>query len=71
MPEHAKLVIDDEKQIKELADLKRRFKETILENIKVCNNIKLVEKKKRDKESLFDKIMNDKNLITINGALTV
>jgi len=71
VPEHAKLVIDDEKQIKELADLKRRFKETILENIKVCNNIKLVEKKKRDKESLFDKIMNDKNLITINGALTV
>ncbi|CDW82059.1 ef hand family protein [Stylonychia lemnae] len=71
VPEHAKLVIDDEKLVKELADLKKRFKETILENMKVCNNIKMVEKKKRDKETLLDKVMSDKNLITINGALTV
>lgn len=50
-------------------DLKRRFKETNLENLKVSSNIELVENKKREKEALFDKIMNDKNLIKINGTL--
>lgn len=31
----------------------------------------MVEKKKRGKETIFDKVMNDKNLVTINGALTM
>lgn len=69
VPEHAKLVLDDEKLNKILMDLKRRFKETNLENVKVSSNVEMVEKKKREKEALYDKIMNDKNLITINGSL--
>jgi len=59
------------KKKKELANIKRRSKKTIHENIKVCNNIKLAENKKRGKETLFDKIMNDKILITINGTQIV
>ena len=52
-------------------DLKRRLKETNLENLKVSSNIELVDNKRREKEALFDKIMNDKNLITINGTMKV
>ena len=39
VPEHAKLVIDDEKQAKLILDLKRQIKEINLENIKVSQNI--------------------------------
>ena len=71
MPEHAWLVIDNEKKEKRTCKYKKRSKKTIHENIKVCNNIKLAENKKRGKETLFDKIMNDKILITINGTQIV
>eukprot|EP00347_Sterkiella_histriomuscorum_P000238 403376652 len=68
VPEHAKLVVDDEKLSKELMDLKRRFKETNIENLKISSNIELIEAKKREKEALVDKIMNEKNLVLINGS---
>lgn len=67
VPEHARLVIDDEKLAKELMDLKRRLKETNVENIKIGANIETAEKKKREKEALLDKIVGDKKLVSVNG----
>ena len=69
VPEHAKLVIDDEKLAKELGDLKRRLKEINLENVKISSNVQLGETKKREKEALFDKLMQEKGLMNINGSL--
>ena len=51
VPDHAKLVVDDEKLSKELMDLKTRLKQTHLENLKVQSNLKQVEKRKREKEA--------------------
>jgi len=67
VPEHAKLVVDDEKLAKELLDLKRRLKELNLENIKVCSNVQMLEKRKREKQALVDKIMQEKRLVNVNG----
>ena len=57
VPEHAKLVNDDEKLDKELMDLKRRLREINLENLKVQGNLKLIERKQRLKEADLDRIM--------------
>ena len=62
-------MIDDEKLAKELGDLKRRLKEINLENVKISSNVQLGETKKREKEALFDKLMQEKGLMNINGSL--
>ena len=69
VPEHAKLVNDDEKLDKELMDLKRRLREINLENLKVQGNLKLIERKQRLKEADLDRIMQEKGLVQYNGRL--
>lgn len=52
-------------------DLKRRVREINLENIKIQSNIRMVENRKRQKESHLDQIMQSKNLVSYNGSLQV
>ncbi len=51
VPEHAKLVVDDEKLDKELNDLKFKLKQINVENIKISTNLALAEASKREKET--------------------
>lgn len=71
MSEHAKLIIDNEGQLKEIMDLKKRLKELHFENKKVSGNVKTVEKKKREIESNLDKTMQSKNLVSVNGRFEI
>ena len=52
-------------------DLKQKLKQINLENIKIKSNIKMVESKKRLKESDLDKVMQSKSLVSYNGSLQV
>lgn len=69
VPEHAKLVVDDEKLAKEALDLRRRLKELSLENAKVASNVQTLETRKREKEAALDRVVREKRLVSANGEL--
>jgi len=69
VPEHAKMVIDEEGQSKEVMDLKRRLKEVYAENRKIQANLKQADKKKREVDSQLDSLMTSKNLVENNGLI--